>query len=63
MVQLNTDNKMIDLTDNYYDFHKIVNKPDRYIYDDLIKSVVLDKVMENKSLIKLNRDKDLDSLK
>lgn len=55
MVQLyNDENRMIDLTDSYYDFHAIINKPDKYEYLDLINQVVMDKLMENNSLIKLN---------
>ena len=55
MVQLYIgENRMIDLTDSYYDFHAIINKPDKYEYLDLINQVVMDKLMENNSLIKLN---------
>ena len=54
---------MIDITHNYFDFHKIVNKPDIYNYQDIIKQVTTDKMIENNSLMKLNRDKDIESLK
>ena len=54
---------MINITDNYYDFHSNVNNPDKYEYGELYNQVVTDKLMETRSLQELNSQKTMNALK